>query len=128
MGPSATSDVASAKGSSPPAGVRTRAREPGADVAEPAGALQLIEDRGGKDLVAGELHEDVFVVPGTDAELRAQDMVAHVEDDLGGQLQAALGGPGVSKGRRAGGRVGAGEYREPGCRAPQPATPSICSA
>jgi hypothetical protein len=46
------------------------------------------------------------------AEVRAQDVVAHVEEDLGTELEATLGGPGVAEALGRSGRCGATELFE----------------
>src|SRR2546428_9070401 len=63
------------------------------DVAEATEPLELLSKRGADHVVGAELGDDVFVVLGADAEVRAQDVVADVEDDLGAELEAALHGP-----------------------------------
>src|SRR5207247_9060839 len=63
------------------------------DVAEAAEPLELLPKRDADHAVGPELGDDVFVVLGADAEVRAQDVVADVEDDLGAELEAALHGP-----------------------------------
>jgi len=63
------------------------------DVAEAAEPLELLPKRDTDHVVGAELGDDVFVILGTDAEVRAQDVVADVEDDLGTELEAAFHGP-----------------------------------
>lgn len=48
-------------------------------------------------ITSPELGDDVLVVRGADPEVRAQDVVADVKDDLGAELEPALDGPGVPK-------------------------------
>src|SRR5881628_203360 len=67
------------------------------DVAEAAEPLQLLPKRDADHVVGPELGDNVFVVLGADAEVRAQDVVADVEDDLGAELEAALHGPHVAE-------------------------------
>src|SRR3989475_4082822 len=67
------------------------------DVAEAAELLQLFPERGLDDAVRAELGDDVLVVRGADPEVRAQDVVADVEEDLGAELEPALDGPVVPK-------------------------------
>jgi hypothetical protein len=63
------------------------------DVAEAAEPLQLLPKRGADHVVGSELGDDVLVVLGADAEVRAEDVVADVEDDLSAELEATLHGP-----------------------------------
>src|SRR5439155_1668965 len=63
------------------------------DIAEAAEPLELLPKRDADHVVGAELGDDVFVVLGADAEVRAKDVVADVEDDLGAELEAALHGP-----------------------------------
>src|SRR2546428_13783182 len=58
------------------------------DVAEAAEPLQLLPKRDADHVVGPELGDNVFVVLGADAEGRAQEVVADVEDDLGAKLEA----------------------------------------
>src|SRR5258706_14848187 len=49
------------------------------------------------DGVRGQLGDDIFVVAGALAEVRAQNVIAGVEQDLGGELKSALGRPRLAK-------------------------------
>jgi hypothetical protein len=57
--------------------------EDGAEAPEP---FQLLPERGLDDAVRAELGDDVLVVRGADPKVRAQNMVADIEEDLGAEL------------------------------------------
>jgi hypothetical protein len=83
------------------------------NVPESPESLQAVEQPGWNDAVASELDKDVLVVLRADAEMSAENVVAHVEDDLGGKLQASLDGPAVPEVRVEGRWLDGGEFLEP---------------
>jgi len=67
------------------------------NVSEASEPLQACAQLFVDDGVRGQLGDDIFVVAGALAEVRAQNVIAGVEQDLGGELKSALGRPRVAK-------------------------------
>ena len=83
-------------------------------VSETAHSFQSIEKRCGDHVVPRELDQDVLIVLSARPEMRAQNVIADVEDDLGAELQTAFDRPRIAESQSLYREAGASEFFETG--------------